>query len=59
MADSVRQKIINAIDAQFKLIREFGFGEGPFGEGFFGGDMGDSIRQKIINAIDARLKAIP
>jgi len=58
MADTIRQKIIDAIDAQLKLIKKYGLGEGPLGEGFLGGDMGDSIRQQIINAIDTRLKTI-
>jgi len=56
--ETIRQQIIDAIDARFKTIGKYGLGEGPLGEYFLGGEAGDSIRQQIIDAIDARLKTI-
>lgn len=62
MPTTIRQQIINAIDAKLKLITyaisPLGLGLDPLGIGHLGGEV-KSVRQQIIDAIDIRLKAIP
>ena len=59
---SIRQQIIEAVDAKLKLITYavgLGLGLGLLGIPGLGGGNLTPMRQQIINALDIRLKAIP